>query len=70
MPSKPIEVGVAADTKPFERGIKSGVIEPLDKAGDALEAVSKAGDAAGDDLVDTMRDAQRAKMRAMERSRS
>ena len=60
MASKPVDIGIAADTRSFQKGIKSGVVEPLDDVVESLEDVSKAGDNAGDDLVDAMKDAQRA----------
>ncbi|RPE75197.1 MULTISPECIES: hypothetical protein [unclassified Frondihabitans] len=56
---KGFTIGVASDTRDFSRGIKSGVIEPLDGVADVLEDMAKAGDKAGDDLERSMRDQQR-----------
>jgi hypothetical protein len=56
---KGISISVASDTRDFTKGIKSGVIEPLDDVQDALKDAGKAGDKAGDQLQDAMKDAQR-----------
>ena len=60
MAFKPVDIGIAADTRAFERDIKSGVVDELDKVVDSLEKVSHAGDDAGGDLEDSMVKAQRA----------
>ncbi|MCS5513994.1 hypothetical protein NY537_14720 [Curtobacterium flaccumfaciens pv. betae] len=51
-------IGVAADTKAFESAVKSGIIDPLDDAQDALEDLGKSGDKAGDGLTKGTRDAE------------
>jgi hypothetical protein len=53
-----IRLGVAADTREFDRGIKKGIIDPLDDASDALRDLAKDGDRAGSDLEGTFRDQQ------------
>lgn len=57
--AKGISLSVASDTRDFLRGIKSGVVEPLEDAADELKRLEKAGDRAGDQLEDSMRDAQK-----------
>lgn len=52
-------IGVAADTKAFEAAVKSGIIDPLDDAQDALQDLGKSGEKAGDGLSDATKDAQR-----------
>lgn len=60
------EVAIAADAKEFDRGIRDGVIKPLEKAEDALKDLGDAADDAGrdgargvDKLEDALRDAER-----------
>lgn len=60
------EISIAADAKDFDRGIRDGVIKPLEKAEDALEDLADAADDAGRDasrgmtrLEDALEDAQR-----------
>lgn len=60
------EIGIAADTKDFDRGIRDGVVKPLEKAEQALEDLADAADAAGRDasrgmsrLEESLEDAQR-----------
>ncbi|SMQ73465.1 hypothetical protein [Agreia sp. VKM Ac-1783] len=48
--AKGISIGVASDTREFSKGVKDGVIKPLEDASDALDAVAKDGDKAGDKL--------------------
>lgn len=48
---------VAADTKDFQREVKRGVLDNLEDTQRALEDVARAGDRAGGDLEDSMRDA-------------
>lgn len=52
--AKGISIGVASDTREFAKGIKSGVIEPLEDAGKALDDVARDGDNAGDKLETAM----------------
>jgi hypothetical protein len=54
-----ISIGVAADTRAFSQGVKSGVIDPLEDVADALKDVDKGSDKAGDALVDSMKGAQK-----------
>jgi hypothetical protein len=58
--AKGINLSVAADTKAFVDGINKGVIEPLEGAVDALDDLAKAGDNAGEDITQAMKDAQKA----------
>lgn len=51
-------VGVAADTRAFETAVKSGIIDPLDDAQDALDDLGKSGDKAGDGLSKSTKDAE------------
>lgn len=53
-----IRLGVAADTREFDTGIKKGIIDPLDDAADALRDFAKDGDRAGSDLDRSFRDQQ------------
>lgn len=60
------EIAIAADAKDFDRGIRDGVIKPLEKAEEALEDLADAADDAGregsrglDRLEDALKDAQR-----------
>lgn len=57
--AKGVSISVASDTRDFLKGIKTGVIEPLEDASDALQDIAKDGDRAGDKLEDAMRDAQK-----------
>lgn len=56
---KGITLGIAADTRDAAKGIKSGIIDPLEDASDALDDLAKSGAAAGVDLESTFRDQQR-----------
>lgn len=60
MARKPVTIPIATDTRDFARGVKAGVVEPLDDMVDALKDADAAADDTGDALVDSMRDAQRA----------
>lgn len=53
-----IRLGVAADTREFDNGIKKGIIDPLEDASDALRDLAKDGDRAGSDLERSFRDQQ------------
>jgi len=57
--AKGINIGVASDTRDFAKGIKTGVIDPLEDASEVLEDLARDGDKAGDKLERSMRDAQR-----------
>lgn len=59
MARKPIAISVASETRDFSKGVRDGVVEPLEDAEKALKEVERAGDRAGDELEDSMRDAQR-----------
>lgn len=59
------EIGIAADTRDFERGIRDGVIDPLEDAERGLDHLADAADDAGRDgsrgidrLEDALKDAQ------------
>ncbi|MGV2482255.1 UNVERIFIED_CONTAM: hypothetical protein IGO34_36260, partial [Salmonella enterica subsp. enterica serovar Weltevreden] len=43
------EISIAADAKDFDRGIRDGVVKPLEKAEQALEDLADAADDAGRD---------------------
>ena len=58
--AKGISIGIASDTKDFAQGVKSGVIEPLDDAADAIKDLAKGGDKAGRELEDGFKGAQKA----------
>jgi hypothetical protein len=51
-------IGVAADTRAFESGVKAGIIEPVEDAQDALQDLARSGDKAGDGLSKGSRDAE------------
>lgn len=57
--AKGVSISVASDTKDFLKGIKTGVIEPLEDASDTLQDLAKDGEKAGAKLEDSMKDAQR-----------
>lgn len=52
-------IGVAMDARAYEKGIRSGIIEPTEDAQDKLEALGRAGGKAGDGLDSGLRDAER-----------
>lgn len=56
---KGISIGVASDTREFSKGVKDGVIKPLEGASDALDDVAKDGTKAGKKLEDAMDDARK-----------
>lgn len=51
-------IGVAADTRAFESGVKSGIIDPVEDAQDKLEQLGRSGDKAGDGLAKGSREAE------------
>jgi predicted nucleic acid-binding Zn-ribbon protein len=55
-----INIPVTTDARGFDKGIKSGVIAPLDDLEDTLKDVANAGENTGEDLEDSMKDAQKA----------
>lgn len=57
--AKGINISIASDTRQFQRGVKSGVVEPLEDAAQVLQDVERAGDEAGSTLERSMTDAQR-----------
>lgn len=57
--AKDISVAIASETKPFQKGIKDGVIEPLEGAVESIEELGKSGEDTGDQLTDAMKDAQK-----------
>jgi chromosome segregation ATPase len=57
--AKDISVGIVSETKPFQKGIKDGVIEPLEGAVESIEELGKSGEDTGDQLTDAMKDAQK-----------
>lgn len=59
MAGKPLSIAIAADTTDFVKAVNRGVIDPLDEAAAALDAVAKDGDQAGAKLEASMVDAQK-----------
>jgi len=57
--AKDISIGIGSETRGFQKGIKDGVIEPLEGAVDAIEELGKQGDDSGEQLTDAMKDAQK-----------
>lgn len=57
---KGISIPIASDTRDFDRGVKNGIIDPLDDAEKALEDLARQGDRSGSDLEGSFRDQQRA----------
>jgi hypothetical protein len=51
-------IGVAADTRAFESGVKAGIIAPVEDAQDALQVLARSGDKAGDGLSRGTREAE------------
>lgn len=67
------EISIAADAKDFDRGIRDGVVKPLEKAEQALEDLADAADDAGRDasrglsrLEEALEDARRQAKRTEE----
>lgn len=58
--AKGISVAVASDTRQFQAGVKSGMIDPLVQADDTLAKLGDTGQRAGDELQSSMRDQQTA----------
>lgn len=56
--AKGINIDIASDTRDFDRGIRKGVIDPLEDAEKAVEELSDAAKKSGDDLERSMKDAQ------------
>jgi hypothetical protein len=56
--ARPIEIGIASETKAFRQGVESGVIKPIEDAEEALDALGKSK--GPDRLEDGMKDAQKA----------
>lgn len=56
MARSPIEIPIASETGAFEKGVKSGIVEPLK---DAEKALKDLDDASPEQLERTMRDAQK-----------
>lgn len=57
--AKDISVGIVSETKPFQKGIKDGIIEPLEGAVESIEELGNSGEDTGDQLTDAMKDAQK-----------
>lgn len=57
--AKDISISIASETRAFQKGIKDGIIEPLDGAVESIEDFGKAGDKSGAKLEDSMKDAQK-----------
>lgn len=60
------EIGIAADTRGFDEGVRSGIIKPLEKAEDAFKDLERAASDAGRDgardvsrLEDALQDARK-----------
>ena len=58
MAKKGISIPIASDTRDFSQGIKNGVIQPLEGVEDALDAVAREGDQAGEKLEKALTEAQ------------
>lgn len=52
-----LSISIAADTRNFDKAVNKGIIDPLEEASAALEAVAKDGDTAGNKLESSMKDA-------------
>lgn len=52
-----VNLGIAADTRPFERAIDSGVIDPLEDVAEALKDTERYSEKAGDQLERSMKEA-------------
>lgn len=57
--AKDISISIASETRAFQKGVKDGIIEPLDGAIESIEDLGKAGDDTGEQLTDSMKDAQK-----------
>lgn len=57
--AKGVSLSIASDTGDFERGIKNGVLEPLENAADTLKDLATAGKDSGSALETSMRGAQK-----------
>lgn len=56
--AKGINIDIASDTRDFDRGIRKGVIDPLEDAEKAIEELGDAAKKSGDDLEKSFKDAQ------------
>lgn len=56
--AKGFSISIASETKEFASGVKRGIIEPLEDAGDILQDLGKDGGRDFDKLEKSMRDAQ------------
>lgn len=52
-------IGVAMDARAVEKGVKAGIIEPVEDAVDKLQDLGRAGDDAGDGIGRGLRDGER-----------
>lgn len=52
-------IGVAMDARAVEKGVKAGIIEPVEDAVDKLQELGRAGDKAGDGISSGVRDSER-----------
>lgn len=59
MARKGAVISIASETSDFERGIKSGVLEPLENAADTMRDLATAGKTSGNALEASMRGAQK-----------
>lgn len=57
--AKGINISVASDTRDFSKGVKTGIIEPLEDAAEVLQDLAKEGDQASGKLEDGFKDAAR-----------
>ncbi|WIA98028.1 hypothetical protein [Curtobacterium sp. MCBA15_004] len=53
-------VAIGSDTRLFEQGVKTGVIDPVEDAQEALQDLARQGERTGDGLERGMRDGERA----------
>lgn len=54
-----VSVNIAADTRDFDRAVRSGMVEPVTDAQGALDDYTTAADRSGDKLTGTFKDQQR-----------
>jgi hypothetical protein len=54
-----ISTNIAADTRDFDRAVRSGMVEPVADAQSALDDYTRGADRSGDVLTGTFRDQQR-----------
>lgn len=67
---KGISIAIASDTTDFDRGVRKGIVDPLEEAVDTLDRLGKAGEQAGRDAEQGLGDVERAAEQAGDAARA